>query len=534
MFDWKNPNYVPVLQDRLDRLAWLRADLSRVPAVMAYYRDHPADFINDWGVTYDPRNVDVGLPPIVPFLLFPKQREWIDWTVERWKSREPGMTEKSRDAGVSWLAVSLAATLCLTHAGVSIGFGSRKEDYVDKSGSPDSLFWKCREFIKRLPREFTGGWDDKADSVHMLIRFPHTGSTISGEAGDNIGRGGRNSIFFVDEAASLERPLLVDAALSQTTNCRIDVSTPRGMANSFAQKRHGGRIPVFTFHWRDDPRKDDEWYAKQQRTLDPVTLAQEVDLSYAASATGILIPAEWVNAAIDADKKLGVTFRGDRRGALDIADEGIDLNAFARGQGMRVENVTAWSGKGSDTVATTQHAFQICDEENLDAFNYDADGLGAGARGDARIINAARAENGLRQIKVTPFRGSGEVFKPDDPIPTAHSEPARDRTARKNGDYFLNFNAQAFWDMRVRFQRTFRAVEAGSLGDYAIDDLICLAGDMSDLGKIVMELSQPTYKQTTSGKIQVVKTPQGARSPNYADAIKQFAAPRKKSFIESI
>jgi hypothetical protein len=533
-FDWKNPDYVAVFQKRLERLERLRANPELLPGVRAYYRDHIAEFINDWGVTFDPRNADVGLPTTIPFVLFPKQREWIEWIIERWQSREPGVTEKSRDCGLSWLSVSTASTLCLFRDGVGVGFGSRKAEYVDKLGSPKSLFWKAREFIKRLPPEFRQGWDERRDSVEMLIRFPATGSIIQGEAGDGIGRGDRQSIYFVDEAAFLERPQKVDASLSQTTNCRQDISTPNGMANSFATRRHSGKIPVFTFHWRDDPRKDEKWYAKQCDELDPVTLAQEVDLSYTASVHGVLIPAPWIQAAVDLDKKLGIKFRGKRRGALDVADEGVDLNAFCASAGVRVESVRAWTGKGDDIFGTVQRAFEICDNENLEEFTYDADGLGAGVRGDARVINQARADAKVRQIKVSAFRGSGAVFKPDDPIPTANPDRQRDKNARKNGDYFANAKAQGYWELRVRFQRAFRAAEAGNLNGYQPDDLICLDGSMPDLGKVIQELSQPTFEQTTAGKIQVIKTPDGAKSPNHADAVMIDFAPRKRSFLDAL
>ena len=70
--------------------------------------------------------------------------------------------------------------------------------------------------------------------------------------------------------AFFERPQLVDPSLSATTNCRQDISTPNCVGNPFAVKRFGGKIPVFTFHWRDDPRKDDAWFSKQVATLDPV------------------------------------------------------------------------------------------------------------------------------------------------------------------------------------------------------------------------------------------------------------------------
>jgi hypothetical protein len=79
------------------------------------------------------------------------------------------------------------------------------------------------------------------------------------------------------DAAHLERLQLIEASLANNTDCRIDVSSVSGMANSFAEKRHPSRVKVFTFHWRDDPRKGEEWYARQKATLDPVTLAAEVD-----------------------------------------------------------------------------------------------------------------------------------------------------------------------------------------------------------------------------------------------------------------
>ena len=169
--------------------------------------------------------------------------------------------------GLSWLSVALACVLCITHDGLVIGFGSRKEEYVDKIGSPKSLFFKARMFLQLLPPELRGGYEQGVTDPHMRIRFPNTGSIVVGEAGDGIGRGDRASIYFVDEAAFLERPQLVESSLSQTTNCRLDISTPNGLANPFAEKVRSGKFDTFIFHWRDDPRKDDEWYRKQKEYL---------------------------------------------------------------------------------------------------------------------------------------------------------------------------------------------------------------------------------------------------------------------------
>lgn len=125
-FDWKKPQYSPIYAERAARLEKLRAlpDEEReqeIRLLKRFYRDHPWQFIDDWGVTFDPRNVERGIPSLVPFKLFPKQIEWLKWVVDHWKHQRSGLTEKSRECGASWLAISLACTLCLFYEGVSIG-----------------------------------------------------------------------------------------------------------------------------------------------------------------------------------------------------------------------------------------------------------------------------------------------------------------------------------------------------------------------------------------------------------------------------
>jgi hypothetical protein len=247
--DWKNPDYKPEFLRRQEMLDNLRSQPEILGGVKAYYKKNPVAFINDYCMTFDPRLVERGIESTVPFILFPKQAEFVDWVVDRWKCREDAVVEKARDMGLSWLTVAVSVWMWLFNDGVVIGFGSRKESYVDDTGNPAALFWKVRQLIALLPEELQPvGWDEKKHAPFMRILNPENGSAIIGEAGDNIGRGNRTSIYFVDEAAFLERPELVDAALSQTSNCKIHVSTPNGAGNPFYRKAHGGRIKKFTFY----------------------------------------------------------------------------------------------------------------------------------------------------------------------------------------------------------------------------------------------------------------------------------------------
>lgn len=519
-FDWKHPDYAPVWKLRLKNLDYIQEHPECLPELFAFYRLKPWQFIDDWGVTFDPRNVERGLPALVPFLLFPRQIEWCQWVFRKWQEQRPGLCEKARDMGVSWLAMAFASTLCMFYDGVVIGAGSRKAEYVDEPGTMKPLLPKARKFLEHVPHEFLGDWQAWRDAPTMRINFPKTGSIITGEAGDEIGRGDRASIYMVDESAHLKRPELVDAALSQTTNCRIDMSSVRGMGNPFAQKRWGGKVDVFLFDWRSDPRKDDAWYAKQCEDLDPVVVAQEIDRDYSASVRGVVIPGAWVRAAIDAKQKLGIAPSGEWLLAYDVADEGEDKNAAVGGQGTEISIAEEWSGKGSDTFASTEQVFEICDEYGVRRFLYDSDGIGAGVRGDVRIINDRRSASGQRVLPAVGFRGSGAIVNPEGIV---EGTIGRDGDAgRRNEDFFANAKAQGWWALRTRFQKTWRWVEKGIV--CAPDDIISISSKMPNYMKLVAELSQVTYQANGAGKIVIQKKPNGMKSPNLGDgAMMRFA-----------
>lgn len=332
-FNWKTPNYDDEYKARIERLSRLKGDPAVLAGVKEYYKNNPVAFINDWGMTYDPRAIEIGLPATMPFKLFPKQEEYINWLRDRWLGREDGLVEKSRDMGLSWLCVAFSVWMWLFHKGAVIGFGSRKEEYVDKIGDPKSLFWKVRQFIDLLPGELKPiGWSDKC-APFMRITNPENGSSIVGEAGDNIGRGNRTSLYFKDESAFYERADAIDAALSQTSNCKIDVSTPNGSGNVFYRKRHSGKVKVFVFDWRDDPRKDAVWYQKQCEDLDPIIVAQEIDRNYEGSVSNAFIPSDVV---IHAQSRGPADVRavGNLRVGIDVARFGDDKSciSFRRGR----------------------------------------------------------------------------------------------------------------------------------------------------------------------------------------------------------
>jgi phage terminase large subunit len=450
---------------------------------------------------------------ILPFVLFPKQEEYIHWFLDHINNNKNGLVEKSREVGLTWVSIALAATLCLFNPQMVVGVGSRKEMYVDKSGDPKSLFYKAKRFIELLPREFRGEWTEKTYCTYMRLGFPN-GSVITGEAGSSIGRGDRTTFTILDESAFFQQAELVDASLAATTNCRFDISTPAGRDNAFARKRFSGLVSVFTFHWRDDPRKDEAWYKDQcDKIIDPVIIAQELDINYDASVENVVIPSAWVQAAIDAHLIIPELAQGEKLAALDIADGGIDINAIVSKEGNVISQSTGWSGKDSDLFFTTSKAFHFCDEASIVSLIYDADGLGANVKGDARVINANRKKS----IDILAFKGSRDVWKPD----SDNVLPGR-----KNADYFANFKSQSWWMLRKRFMLTYRVLKEGH--SYPASELISLSSSLKNLNEIAIELTQPTFTFDNSGKLLIDKKPGATKSPNYADAIMMVCSPSRK------
>lgn len=520
--DYQNPDYLPILRKRIALRERLRNNPAMLAPLKTHYRANPIDFVSDWGMTTDPRNIERGLPALVPLVMFPKQIEWAHWILDLWRSGQGGLTEKTRDMGCSVVAMSLFCALCLLQRDFVAGVGSRKESLVDKVGDPSTLFFKARVFLRHVPQELRGGWreSDSNCNSHMKIWIPETESVITGEAGDNVGRGGRTSIYLFDEKAHHRNQPSIDMALSQTTRCQIDLSSVNGM-NPFGEKRHSGKVPVFTFHWRDDPRKNDEWYAGEVARLPAVIVAQEIDINYNASQENILIPSDWVQAAIDAHLTIG---RGDggKVAGMDVADEGDDKNANAIRHAIVLQFLEEWTGKASDIFESAQKAVMQCDMNGCTVLRYDADGLGAGVRGDVRVINEWR--DAKSQIEAVEHRGSGSVVNADDyAIAPEHESGHNGRT---NRDFFENYKAQAWWALRMRFENTYKWVRKGIKCD--VNECVSLPSELPMLAKLQQELSQPTYGTGKKGKIIVNKKPLGAKSPNLADAVVIAYAPTEE------
>ena len=486
----------------------------------------------NWAWTYDPRSAEQGNAHI-PLDLFPRQVEMVRWFDARIAGREDGLLEKSRDIGFTWVAGGYALHKWLFVPGFKTTFGSRKGEYVDRIGDPDSIFEKIRMLYRALPPWMRPlGFRPHEHDHHMLLLNPDNENTIRGEGGDDMGRGGRSTMYFIDEAAFIERAERVEASTSANSEVRIWGSSVQGMGNLFARKRFGGGLSaeqIFRFHWKDDPRKTEEWAIKKRSSMEAHVWASEYDIDYSASVEGICIPAKWVDAAKRIRTLIAIEPDAHGVGGLDVGAGGKAKSVFVARFGPVVAPPLGWGDP--DTGETALRAIREAQEIKV-------------SRSDGTVCRV----RSLRYDSIGVGQGVQTTFKrhaPTDPakrIPTAATnvgDPPSDRTwpdGQTSKEKFANLKAEAWAMMRERFKNTYEMVLhlTGQEGGHRheVTDLICLPDDTagSHAVELSSQLSLVKWEHNEKGKIIIESkkhlSTRGIASPDYADALAlTFTAP---------
>lgn len=483
-----------VIARRLSRLQAINLDPHAQALTIARCAEDILYWVNEFCWTYDPREN----PSTLPFLLFPRQEEFLTWLAERERNQENGVAVKCRDVGFTWLCATYALHGWLYRDGFRCGFGSRKLELVDTLGDPKCIFEKMRFQLRNQPWwMLPPGFNFRKHDNYCKLLNPATGATISGEGGDDIGRGDRAGLYFVDEAAHLEHPQRVDAALSQTTRCRIDVSTPNGPGNPFATKCQGGKFPVFAFRWQDDPRKDQAWYDYQASILDAVILAQEVDMDFNASIEGVTIEARWVMAAVEWTPPDEFCADGPLIAGADIAGGGTNKSAFLTRRGPVVKGIEEWAHLGP--TQTGHRLIDLATEQNVQTLNFDLSGLGISVQ---ELFQTTERRLPFQYAGI-----NGGASPSDDVWPDG----------RTSKEIFLNLRAELYWKLRRRFEKTYEFVRQGI--PHPPEELISIPNHPG----LIAELSMPLTQKTATGKLKIESKEdmraRGIQSPDHADAL---------------
>lgn len=536
--EWTKKDYRAVYAWRMQTLDQLRNSGDMLASARVYYKSRAGEFIMHWCDTFDPRKSG---SKWMPFVFFAKQQTVIQFFDTLVDEQENGLIEKCRDAGVTWLACGWSVHGWLFRPDFSIGWGSRKENLVDTIGDADSIFEKLRLMVNRLPDIWKPkGFNPRIHATFMKLINPENGSTITGESGDNIGRGGRKSVYFKDESAHYERPEKIESALGDNTNVQIDISSVNGLGNVFHRRREAGidwspgatvepgYTRVLVIDWSDHPDKTPEWYEQRKARAEREGLqhifAQEVDRDYSAAVSNTIISAEWIRAAIDAHLKIPYLLRDPSlipdvwEAGLDIADGGIDKNALIKRQWIICRHASEWGSR--DPGVTARNTIVDCKQHRRIRLQYDNIGVGATFKSE---YNRLCDENPLLRTQLPAVgwnAGAAVIYPHETLIPN-------DDHSITNDEMFGNFKAQAWWHVRTLFYKTWRAVTFGDI--YAPEELISLDGTMPLLHQLCKELAQPQRAEDTrSLKMIIDKRPPGTKSPNVADAfiMAYFPAPQ--------
>lgn len=476
-------------------------------------------WMNNYAWTYDPRLVGTPSGPWIRFLPWPKQCDLILKVEEFIDAREQFAVRKSRDQGATCLFAAIALHKWLFKAGFKTTFGSRLEKLVDEKDNPDTIFQKIRYMRSKLPdwMQPEGFAANKHDLSNRMIN-PANGATITGEGGDNLGRGGRSTLFVADEAAQISNPSSAEAAISGNTDCIAWVSTANLPDDWFEMKCRA--LPpdhVLVLYWRDDPRKDDEWGRKKRASLSDDALWQsEYEINPYSRVEDIVIPALWVQSAQALYRKFADQLKPNP--AIGVAGGDVGGGKAKSTLVIRCGHIVLKSNSRGDpdTTDTAMWMIGLCNENKIPRLMFDMLGIGAGV---ASTLAKSAAFPGVKRYGVN-------VGLP----PTSAKWP----DGRRSNEMFRSqggLKAELWWIARNAFKRSHELwlfLNGDKTGvQHRIEDCILLGDDP----QLTQELSQPKWDKDEKGLIFLESKKdmkkRSVKSPDFADAlVLTFAEPK--------
>jgi hypothetical protein len=218
---------------------------------------------------FEPRS----LIKIRPFLTWPHQdpailqMEKAITDSEEMEESVDVVVDKSRGQGATWMYLLVILRRWLRDEMFSAGLVTRNEKLVDSMRDPDTLMWKVVWMIKMLPSWMLPAgfeWSRCRNLAEHSLLNPETGSSIVGySATGDVARGGRKTLFVLDELAAFKTGEDY-AALNSTahvTNCRFLVSTYLGDSGAYfdAATQEGTAIKII-LDWKDNPTQNSKLY----------------------------------------------------------------------------------------------------------------------------------------------------------------------------------------------------------------------------------------------------------------------------------
>lgn len=176
---------------------------------------------------------------------------------------------KSRDMGGTWVPLGVLNWLWTFYESQTALLGSWKQDYVDKAGDPNCLFWRLEFLWRHCPAWLRPPVRAGVDRKMNTLTNPLNGSSLTGEATNaNFGRASRPGIMMLDEFAAVDCADQIMSSTGEAAGTRWFISTFYGAYGAFYRtyKKLLKEMPqcVYSMHWSRHPEKRKGLYTSKQ------------------------------------------------------------------------------------------------------------------------------------------------------------------------------------------------------------------------------------------------------------------------------
>lgn len=225
----------------------------------------------------------------------------------------------------------------------------------------------------------------------------------------------------------------------------------------------------------------------------------------------VIIKSKWVQACIDAHKKLNIEPSGEYRIGFDVADDGVDKNSEVHTHGLHTYKIEEWKG-GEDQLMQSCEKVYSSATEHSSVINYDSIGVGAHCGSKFKEMNAARK---LKSKDFIPVRFQG--FNAGSAV---NAKKNYYKPGILNGDFFYNRKAQLWWTMGDMMRHTYNAVNGNV--DPIPEQIVSIDSSCEKIDELITELSTPRKEYMPDGRVKVESkkdlAKRGIPSHNIADA----------------
>jgi len=267
---------------KAERIEWKAEIANRAPEearrwqIKEYRRciEDKIYWFNNYLWAFDPNKT----PSIVPFILWDHEIRLLN----QLDKLEDLFIDKSREMGVTWTIMGWELHNNLYVKGFTALNISRKETEVQDTGNTyHSLHGRLSFMYQRLPPFLK----PQIHNPYLTFSVPSMNSVIKGEsANPNAGRDSQYKFIFIDEAAFIECLDDMYKGVRNATRALCLVSTPpkANENNKFAEIKEmkNSTFIHMSFHWKEHPEKNDEWYKRKTSSMNEQEIAQELEIGY--------------------------------------------------------------------------------------------------------------------------------------------------------------------------------------------------------------------------------------------------------------